>query len=80
MMRDLEDCSTDDQVEETDKKKPMTLGALRAQLNHLQLEHKETKEDIKTLSTAMEVPKSLANARAALAELQQEHTQSKREI
>lgn len=43
VMRDIEDCSTDEQVEQIDNSKPMSLDMLRASLKNLTDEHKEVK-------------------------------------
>ena len=48
-MRDIEDCSTDEQVEQIDNSKPMSLDMLKASLKNLTDEHMEVKKEIKNL-------------------------------
>ena len=69
VMRDIEDCSTDEQVEPVDNSKPMSLAMLKASLKDLTEEHKEVKQEIKDLNEISVPSSSLAEIRQAFAEL-----------
>jgi len=62
-MREIEDCSTDEQVEQIDNSRPTSLDMLRASLKDLTAEHVEVKQDIKALNTVASISTTLAAAR-----------------